>query len=114
MFDTLMHILYVPHLMKITLKVISLIWAKILQQKSKNILFNGVQAQSQKGLIINVKFLIFFVRISFIGHSLGGLIIRASLPYLKEYKDQFYTYLTLSTPHLGLIYGNSSLVDAGW
>lgn len=48
-----------------------------------------------------------------IGHSLGGLIIRASLPYLKEYKNQFFTFMTLSTPHLGLLYGKSSLVDAG-
>lgn len=54
-----------------------------------------------------------FVRVSFIGHSLGGLIIRAALPYLKEYQDCFFTYMSLSTPHLGLVYGNSSLVDAG-
>lgn len=26
-------------------------------------------------------------RISFIGHSLGGLIIRASLPYLTKFKN---------------------------
>jgi len=64
-------------------------------------------------LKIFVTFYNFINRISFIGHSLGGLIIRAALPHLKEYKDQFYTYMTLSTPHLGLLYGNSSLVDAG-
>jgi len=44
---------------------------------------------------------------------LGGLIIRAALPHLKEYKDNFHTFLSLSTPHLGLLYGESSLVDAG-
>ena len=36
--------------------------------------------------------------ISFIGHSLGGLIIRAALPYLDF---EFHTFLTLGTPHLG-------------
>jgi poly(3-hydroxyalkanoate) synthetase len=44
-------------------------------------------------------------RVSFIGHSLGGLIIRAALPLLEaELKDKFYTYMSLSTPHLGYMY----------
>lgn len=40
-------------------------------------------------------------QISFIGHSLGGLIIWSALPYLKKYKDQFHTLATINTPHLG-------------
>ena len=40
-------------------------------------------------------------KISFIGHSLGGLIVRAALPYLAEYSPKFFTYITLSSPHLG-------------
>ncbi len=36
-----------------------------------------------------------------IGHSLGGLIIRASLSYLKEFKHFFKTLITMGTPHLG-------------
>ena len=40
-------------------------------------------------------------KISFIGHSLGGLIIRAALPQLAIYSSKFFTYLSLSSPHLG-------------
>ena len=29
-----------------------------------------------------------FEKLSFIGHSLGGLIIRAALPHLENYKDK--------------------------
>lgn len=52
-------------------------------------------------------------RISFIGHSLGGLIIRASLPHLAEYSSKFYTYISLSSPHLGYMYNSNKLFDAG-
>mmetsp|Transcript_23203 Transcript_23203/g.22714 ORF Transcript_23203/g.22714 Transcript_23203/m.22714 type:complete len:293 (-) Transcript_23203:59-937(-) len=52
-------------------------------------------------------------RISFIGHSLGGLIIRAALPKLEEFKDKFYTYMSLSSPHLGYMYNSNKLFDAG-
>ena len=51
--------------------------------------------------------------LSFIGHSLGGLIIRSALPYLEEYKDKMEVFLTLSTPHLGCMYQSSNLVGAG-
>jgi hypothetical protein len=51
--------------------------------------------------------------ISFIGHSLGGLIIRAALPFLAEYAAKMKLYMTLSTPHLGYMYSDSRLVDAG-
>ena len=50
--------------------------------------------------------------ISFIGHSLGGLIIRAALPSLLDYSSKFHLFLTLSTPHLG-IQEASKLVRAG-
>jgi len=40
-------------------------------------------------------------KISFIGHSLGGVIIRAALPYLEKYKDMMYSLMTFSSPHLG-------------
>eukprot|EP01016_Furgasonia_blochmanni_P032969 TRINITY_DN3411_c0_g2_i1.p1 TRINITY_DN3411_c0_g2~~TRINITY_DN3411_c0_g2_i1.p1 ORF type:complete len:778 (-),score=192.07 TRINITY_DN3411_c0_g2_i1:19-2352(-) len=52
-------------------------------------------------------------RISFIGHSLGGLIIRAALPNLEEFSGKMYTFLTLSSPHLGYLYHSSSIIDAG-
>ena len=40
-------------------------------------------------------------RLSFIGHSMGGLIIRCALPFLAEYSEKMYTYFSLSSPHLG-------------
>jgi len=52
-------------------------------------------------------------KISFIGHSLGGVIIRAALPHLEEYKDKMHTLLTLSSPHLGYLFHTSSLVNFG-
>ena len=53
-------------------------------------------------------------RVSFIGHSLGGLIIRAALPHLEgELRDKFYTYMSLSSPHMGYMYNSNKLFDAG-
>jgi pimeloyl-ACP methyl ester carboxylesterase len=51
-------------------------------------------------------------KISFIGHSLGGLIIRAALPYLDCLSDRMHLFMSLSTPHLGLMYP-SKILDAG-
>lgn len=51
--------------------------------------------------------------ISFIGHSLGGLIIRTALPYLESLKTKFHMYLSLSTPHLGTA-EYPSLISAGF
>jgi len=53
-------------------------------------------------------------KVSFIGHSLGGLIIRAALPHLiGDLKDKFYTYISLSSPHMGYMYNSNKLFDAG-
>jgi len=41
---------------------------------------------------------------SFLTHSLGGLIVRAALPYLEEHADKMYNFITLSTPHLGYMF----------
>jgi triacylglycerol esterase/lipase EstA (alpha/beta hydrolase family) len=54
-----------------------------------------------------------FAKISFIGHSLGGLLIRAALPHLDKYKDKMQTILTLATPHLGFMLSTSKVVDTG-
>lgn len=51
--------------------------------------------------------------VSFIGHSLGGLIIRAALPKLEKYKSCMRTYISFSTPHLGVSSGDSKLVETG-
>ena len=52
-------------------------------------------------------------RLSFVGFSLGGLVIRAALPYLQKYTDRLYTLLTLSTPHMGYVGNSSRLVEGG-
>lgn len=52
-------------------------------------------------------------RISFLGHSLGGLIIRAALPRLAEFKEKFHAFVTFCSPHLGCWYGGSSTVRFG-
>ena len=52
-------------------------------------------------------------KLSFIGHSLGGIIIRAALPHLEKYKDKLNTYMSLSTPHLGCSYDTAFFVDKG-
>jgi len=43
-------------------------------------------------------------KISFIGFSLGGVIIRNTLKYLKEFKHKFFFFLSLSSPHLGIAF----------
>merc|ERR1719408_953918 len=54
-------------------------------------------------------------RLSFIAHSIGGLIVRAALPLLHEYSSKMYTLVTLSTAHLGYNTGtnNVSLFNTG-
>ena len=54
-------------------------------------------------------------RVSFIGHSLGGLVIRkaleaASLLFIHR---RLHSYISLATPHLGTIYSDSPLVSVG-
>ncbi|XP_078073149.1 protein FAM135B [Mustelus asterias] len=54
-------------------------------------------------------------RISFIGHSLGNIIIRSVLtrPRFRCYLNKLHTFLSLSGPHLGTLYNNSTLVSTG-
>merc|ERR1712113_18662 len=53
-------------------------------------------------------------RLSFIAHSLGGLIVRAALPLLHEYNSKMYTILTFSTSHLGIFQDKISLFNTGF
>ncbi|CAL8295391.1 unnamed protein product [Merluccius merluccius] len=54
-------------------------------------------------------------RISFIGHSLGNVIVRSVLtrPRFRCYLPRLHTFLSLSGPHLGTLYNNSALVSTG-
>ena len=42
-------------------------------------------------------------RISFIGHSLGCILVRSAIlrPELAKHSSKYYTFLSLSGPHLG-------------
>lgn len=54
-------------------------------------------------------------RISFIGHSLGGLIIRSALQEdsLQPLRDKLHVFMSLATPHVGNLFSDSSLVSTG-
>ena len=43
------------------------------------------------------------LRINMIGHSMGGLIIRNSLQYLGELNKLLNTFMSLGTPHAGIM-----------
>jgi len=55
-------------------------------------------------------------RISFIAHSLGGLIVRACLtePLFEPYLKHCFTYMSLATPHCGYIMGDPVLSRGIW
>ncbi|CAF1327656.1 unnamed protein product [Rotaria sordida] len=54
-------------------------------------------------------------RISFVGHSLGNLVVRATVSHARfeRYRTLLYTYLSLSGPHLGTLFNSSGLVNMG-
>jgi len=52
-------------------------------------------------------------RLSFIGHSIGGLIVRAALPFLQNHAHALHALITLGTMHLGYLYSSNKLLDAG-
>ncbi|OAF65464.1 hypothetical protein A3Q56_06830, partial [Intoshia linei] len=54
-------------------------------------------------------------KLSFIGHSMGNLIIRSAINSYKfsHFQRLFHTYISIGGPHLGLNYTGSKLVKAG-
>lgn len=55
------------------------------------------------------------MRLSFVAHSLGTVIVRSALarPQLRTLLPRLHTFLSLSGPHLGTLYNNSGLVNMG-
>eukprot|EP00914_Ancora_sagittata_P031367 GHVO01063428.1.p1 GENE.GHVO01063428.1~~GHVO01063428.1.p1 ORF type:complete len:298 (+),score=57.79 GHVO01063428.1:83-976(+) len=51
--------------------------------------------------------------LSFVAHSMGGLIVRAALPFLIEFSPKFHLYMSLSSPHLGYMQNSSRVVEMG-
>jgi hypothetical protein len=78
---------------------------KNLSKEVKKYIIEYCYAKDQTVLFLN--------KLSFVGHSLGGIIIRAALPYLEEYKCIMEGYMSLGSPHLGYLPNHHSLVSAG-
>lgn len=51
--------------------------------------------------------------INFVGHSMGGIIARASLARLPQFQKQLGFFFSLSTPHLGYLNGVDTKIKAG-
>ncbi|XP_019092980.1 PREDICTED: protein FAM135B-like isoform X2 [Camelina sativa] len=55
------------------------------------------------------------IKLSFVGHSIGNVIIRTALAdsLMEPYRKFLHTYLSLSGPHLGYLYSTNSLFNSG-
>jgi len=55
------------------------------------------------------------VKLSFVGHSLGNIIIRNTVvhSHMFQYRNKLHTFLSLSGPHLGMQFHTSNLVSTG-
>ena len=52
-------------------------------------------------------------KITFIGHSMGGIIIRWALPHLLKYRKMMHGFCSLSSPHLGYATCKNKLIKVG-
>ncbi|XP_065224956.1 protein FAM135A isoform X2 [Planococcus citri] len=54
-------------------------------------------------------------KISFIGHSLGAIVVRSAIarPQMKHLLPKLHTFMSLSGPHLGILYNGSGLINMG-
>ncbi|KAJ4849570.1 hypothetical protein Tsubulata_019817 [Turnera subulata] len=55
------------------------------------------------------------IKLSFVGHSIGNVIIRTALAesIMEPYRRYLYTYVSVSGPHLGYLYSSNSLFNSG-
>ncbi|CAI8599941.1 unnamed protein product [Vicia faba] len=55
------------------------------------------------------------IKLSFVGHSMGNLIIRTAIAdsSMEPYLRHLHTYVSVSGPHLGYIYSSNSLFNSG-
>ncbi|MED6173783.1 hypothetical protein PIB30_062879 [Stylosanthes scabra] len=55
------------------------------------------------------------IKLSFVGHSIGNLIIRTAIAesIMEPFLRYLYTYVSLSGPHLGYLYSSNSLFNSG-
>ena len=52
---------------------------------------------------------------SFVGHSLGAVIVRSALtqPAMQQYLPKLFTFVSMSAPHLGTLYSHNTVLDSG-
>ncbi|XP_031105465.1 protein FAM135B-like isoform X2 [Ipomoea triloba] len=55
------------------------------------------------------------IKLSFVGHSIGNIILRTALTenVIEPYLRYLYTYVSVSGPHLGYLYSSNSLFNSG-
>ncbi|KAH6757001.1 putative serine esterase family protein, partial [Perilla frutescens var. hirtella] len=55
------------------------------------------------------------IKLSFVGHSIGNIILRTALTdsIMEPYLEYLHTYLSVSGPHLGYLYSSNSLFNGG-
>ncbi|KAG8088778.1 hypothetical protein GUJ93_ZPchr0011g27390 [Zizania palustris] len=55
------------------------------------------------------------LKLSFVGHSIGNIIIRSALaePKMQPFLKNLHTYMSISGPHLGYWYSSNSLFNSG-
>lgn len=55
------------------------------------------------------------IKLSFVGHSIGNIILRTALTdsIMEPYLEYLHTYLSVSGPHLGYLYCPNSLFNGG-
>ncbi|KAL3819332.1 hypothetical protein ACJIZ3_005237 [Penstemon smallii] len=55
------------------------------------------------------------IKLSFVGHSIGNIILRTALTdgLMEPYLRYLHTYLSVSGPHLGYLYSSNSLFNGG-
>jgi len=53
------------------------------------------------------------LKLSFLSHSLGGVIVRAALPFLEDFKDCMHSFISLAGPHLGVGNAENLCIEFG-
>ncbi|XP_043694472.1 protein FAM135B-like isoform X2 [Telopea speciosissima] len=79
-----------------------------LAQEVTSFLRRKIDKMSRSGGFRNIK-------LSFVGHSIGNIIIRTALTegVMEPFLRYLYTYLSISGPHLGYLYSTNSLFNSG-
>ena len=87
---------------------------KLQDESKKEILKLGrVISREIKQVINKIEINSEIQSISMIGYSMGGLVFRAALPFLEDFKDYFNGFMTIATPHLGYMNTVSNILTAG-